>query len=579
MSDFVQHSISTETSHQAASTLDVAPNELAAFAVSYRSCAWLIAGRSIVALVLLLAGVLFNTSDATRQNLALLLPLGVLPLIAVTLALSIVYALLLRFSKINLRVQVGLQLALDVLLVTWLVWATGDLRSAYVAFYIVLISLATMLLGARGALITSVGCAVFYTATMFARLFGGRIFGAEDAASSTAASLAGAIQIVGFNNVAFFIVALLAARFAQRQTHNDEATNALKRLRALHERIVESIRSGVVTTDLNGLIYTVNHAAEEMTGYGETDLRGRHASRMFTNVEEQFAESSQAAAAGERSPRYEVECLTPEGLAVRLGYSIFPLSADTGERSGYVITFQDLTELRTLEELARRQDRLAAVGRVAAGIAHEIRNPLASISGSVQVLRSEVPADSMQAELMEIILRESDRLNRIINDYLTYARPRSITLSEADLREPLREVFTLLRHSPETLSNHTLEIVVPDEPVLAAVDTDALKQVFSNLARNALKAMPGGGKLQAELSRTSHGRVSIIFTDEGCGMSSKQVERLFEPFSSSTTGGTGLGLSIVYQIVRDHGGTINVQSREEFGTTITIELPSGEVRG
>ena len=249
---------------------------------------------------------------------------------------------------------------------------------------------------------------------------------------------------------------------------------------------------------------------------------------------------------------------------------------ETGAHTGLVITFQDLTQVRALEETSRRQDRLAAVGRVAAGIAHEIRNPLAAMRGSIQVLRSEMNGDPGQAELMEIVLRESDRLNHIITDFLTYARPRPVALADTDLREPLHETLTLLRHSPETHDEHTFEEDFPNEPIRAQADAAGLRQVFWNLSRNALAAMPAGGTLRVELRPTNYGCVRITFTDTGAGMSPVQVERLFEPFSSSTTGGTGLGLSIVYQIIRDHGGTINVRSREGHGTTIIIELPENE---
>ncbi len=549
---------------------------------SNRSRWWLIAGRASVAAALLAAGGLATVSDLLFGSRMFSLSGATLWLLATTLILSGIYAVIQHFSLLAIRTQIAVQLGLDVLLVTWLVWATGDLRSPYVAFYIIIISLASVYQGARGALVTSVGCATGYTATMIVRLIGGEIFGENlfsdnsflSLVSTPAPSLADSVQIIALNTVAFFVVALLAARFAERHTRSLEATNELAHLRALHERIVESIRSGVVTTNLKGNIFTVNRAAEEITGYTASSLRGHHASRMFGELDRRFEESTGAAETGDRSPRYETEVIAPDGLMVRLGFSIFPLSTQSGERSGYVITFQDLTELRSLEDVARRQDRLAAVGRVAAGIAHEIRNPLASISGSVQVLRAEAKSDSMQTELMDIILRESDRLNRIITDYLTYARPRPVELTETDVRQPLSETFALLRHSPETLPAHTLELDLPDDPVMIPVDGDALKQVFSNLARNSLRAMPDGGRLHAALHQEKHGRISIVFTDEGRGMSPNQVERLFEPFSSSTTGGTGLGLSIVYQIVRDHSGTINVRSQEGVGTTITIELPN-----
>jgi two-component system sensor histidine kinase PilS (NtrC family) len=259
-------------------------------------------------------------------------------------------------------------------------------------------------------------------------------------------------------------------------------------------------------------------------------------------------------------------------MHLRLGFSISPLSSEAGETTGMVITFQDLTQVRTLEETSRRQDRLAAIGRMAASIAHEIRNPLAAMRGSIQMLRSEMDNDSSQAELMEIILRESDRLNRIITDFLNYARPRSLTQARVDVGNLLHQTFALLRHSPEIGPNQTISEVLPAEPIFAEADEGQLKQVFWNLARNALQAMPQGGTLNATLELNSHNRLRIAFSDTGRGMSPDQVEHLFEPFSS-TTGGTGLGLSIVYQIIRDHGGTINVRSREGQGTTITIELP------
>jgi two-component system sensor histidine kinase PilS (NtrC family) len=238
-----------------------------------------------------------------------------------------------------------------------------------------------------------------------------------------------------------------------------------------------------------------------------------------------------------------------------------------------VITFQDLTQIRALEETSRRQDRLAAIGRMAASIAHEIRNPLAAMRGSIQMLRADMDGNSSETELMEIILRESDRLNRIISDFLNYARPRSIVQSKVDVAELLKQTFTLLRNSSEINDLHVIKEQTPDSPALIDADSEQLRQVFWNLARNALHAMPEGGTLHAMVAHNSNRRLRITFADSGRGMTPDQVEHLFEPFSS-TTGGVGLGLSIVYQIIRDHGGTINVRSREGQGTTITIELPA-----
>jgi two-component system, NtrC family, sensor histidine kinase PilS len=529
---------------------------------------WLIVGRLAIAVVLLLlAGAQWSREQLGSAGR------GALTIFFVVLILSPLYSVALRFLG-RLRVQAGAQLLIDVLLVTWLVWVTGDIHSPYAALYIIIISVASIFLGPRGALISAVGCALAFTLITIAITIGAV---APYTRNPAEANTIDAVQAIGLNDIAFLVVGLLAARLAERQSRSDveliATTQTLANLRALHERIVESIRSGVVTTDLRGRIYTFNAAAEEITGYEAEDIRGQEASILFGELATRIEVSMRAAEAGDTSPRFESDCLTPEGHIRRLGYSIFPLSTESGEHTGLVITFQDLTEVRALEETSRRQDRLAAVGRVAASIAHEIRNPLAAMRGSIQVLRSETANDSSQAELMEIILRESDRLNRIITDYLTYARQRSNVLTSVDIRDLLHETFTLLRHSPEIRADHVLEEDLPAEPALAHADAAQLRQVFWNLARNALQAMDGGGTLRAELRRASAGRLRITFNDTGRGMTPEQVERLFEPFSS-TTGGTGLGLSIVYQIIRDHGGTINVRSREGQGTTIAIELPS-----
>ena len=534
---------------------------------------WLILGRLGAALVLLLAGTLWVRGSARQESFS-----KTLPLLSVVVGLTILYSLAHRFSN-QFQFEARIQFMVDVLLTTWLVWTTGVIHSPYTALYIVIISASSLFLGPRDVVVTSVGCALAFTSCALAVFTG---FGEPQAGEILQASSYQTVQSVGLFDIAFLAVGLLSARLAERQSRSDvrlmAAAQSLANLRALHERIVESIRSGVVTTDLQGRIYTFNAAAEEITGHKQLDVRGQDASIFFGEIGEHVADSMRAAEAGEASPRLEADCLTAEGLRLRLGFTISPLFSEVGETTGTVITFQDLTHIRALEETSRRQDRLAAIGRMAASIAHEIRNPLAAMRGSIQMLHSEMDGESSQTELMEIILRESDRLNRIISDFLSYARPRSSTHATVDVGELLKQTFTLLRHSPEINDQQLIEQDVAEGPLLADADAEQLQQVFWNLARNALQAMPDGGTLRAELAKNSHDRLRITFSDTGRGMSPEQVEHLFEPFSS-TTGGTGLGLSIVYQIIRDHGGTINVRSREERGSTITIELPSESETG
>jgi len=528
---------------------------------------WLIFGRLAVAIFIVLVRVIWisgRNDEAWTQALATLL---------IVCGLTLVYSLAHRISR-TLPFQARLQFALDIILVTWLNWTTDVIHSPYIALYIVIIAAASLFLGPRDAIVTSLGCAVAFTASALAVLAG---YGTHsprllDVGSSQT------IQTVGLFDLAFLVVGLLSARLAERQSRSDvrliAATQSLASLRALHERIVESIKSGVVTTDLEGKIYTFNAAAEEITGYKRQDVHGQDASIFFGEINEIIAGSLDIHST-QSSPRFEADCLTADGLRLRLGFTISPLFSEAGDTTGTVITFQDLTHIRALEETSRRQDRLAAIGRMAASIAHEIRNPLAAMRGSIQMLRADMANDSSQTELMEIILRESDRLNRIISDFLSYARPRSINQSKVNAGELLQQTFMLLRHSAEINPSHSIEEQVPANPTLINADSEQLQQVFWNLSRNALQAMPTGGTLRATVHKNSNERLRITFSDTGRGMAPEQVEHLFEPFSS-TTGGTGLGLSIVYQIIRDHGGTINVRSREGHGTTISIELPGSE---
>ena len=527
---------------------------------------WLILGRVVSALFLFSARAIWVRESGHRAWATML------PALLAVCGLTVLYALLRRFSG-ALVFQVRFQFLIDIILVTWLVWTTDVIHSPYIALYIVVIAASSLFLSPRDAIVMSVACAVAFTTSALVVLNGSGRLPTQDLLN---AGRAQTFQSIGLFDIAFLVVGLLSARLAERQSRSDvrlkAAAQSLATLRALHERIVESIRSGLVTTDLQGRIYSFNAAAEEITGYDEADVRGQDASIFFGDIKQIIADSMDLAPLGEASPRFEADCLTADGLRLRLGFSVSPLFSELGKTTGTVITFQDLTHIRALEETSRRQDRLAAIGRMAASIAHEIRNPLAAMRGSIQMLRADMPGESSQTQLMEIILRESDRLNRIISDFLNYARPRSIIQSKVDVGELLKQTFTLLRHSAEVKENQTIEAEVPASPVLINADSEQLQQVFWNLARNALQAMPTGGTLRAGVQNHSHNRLRIAFSDTGRGMAPQQVEHLFEPFSS-TTGGTGLGLSIVYQIIRDHGGTINVHSREGRGTTITIELP------
>lgn len=525
----------------------------------------LVIGRLVVVFLLLVSSWIWysGSTDFSFEKF----PEGGFLVFIVSVGLTAAYFLLLRLSK-QLAWQVRLQFLLDALLITWLVWRTGDITSPNIILYIVLISVSSLFLKPRSTILMAFVCvALFVLLAILTALSVIEPFGTQQTTSRI-------IQIVSLQVVAFLVVGLLAAKIAERHSSGDElieATKSLANLRALHERIIESIRSGLITTDLEGTIYTFNTAACEITGYKAEEMQGRSIFSLFGDIRESIELSLKSEA--EQLPRFEADLVTPDGFAIRIGYSITQLYSEDNQSSGLIITFQDLTEIRSMEESVRRKDRLAAVGRVGAGLAHEIRNPLGAMRGAIQVLQSNTPPESVQADLMSIILRESDRLNSIITNFLSYARPKVGNYSETDVCEAIRDTVKLLRHSPEIKENHVLEDILPPRPVFISADSTQLKQIFWNLARNAIQAMPDGGKLTVRLETIPNNKIKIVFEDTGAGMSPDQVEQLFEPFSNSTSGGTGLGLSIVYQIIRDHNGTINVRSFEGEGTTITVDLP------
>lgn len=528
----------------------------------------LIIGRLLVIFLLLVATWVWNSGHFKLSFEEF--PQSLFIAFVIFVGLTIAYFFILRLNK-NYSWQIITQFFLDALLITWLVWQTGDLGSPYITLYTILIAISSIFFKARGTLLLALFCISLFTILCFSTTFA--FIGSSGALRDNSKI----IQILAFNIVGCLVVGLLASRLSNQNESGAklrETEKDLINLRVLHERIVESIRSGLITTDLNGKIYTFNQSAEEITGFKSAEMVGNNISQILGDVERAFIPAIERTETGNQPIRYETDIFTPEGFAVHIGYSITPLFAENGETTGLIITFQDLTDIRSMEESIRRKDRLAAVGRVAAGLAHEIRNPLGAMRGAIQVMQSQIPPESTQASLMEIILRESDRLNKIITNFLTYARPRVNNFSDVNLCEALNDTFTLLKHSPDIKENHNLDFEIPDEPVNISADSTQLKQIFWNLARNAIQAMPDGGTLSLELKPLPQKRVQIVFADTGCGMSPEQVEQLFEPFSNSTTGGTGLGLSIVYQIVRDHNGTINVRSLEEVGTTITIEFPN-----
>jgi two-component system, NtrC family, sensor histidine kinase PilS len=539
-----------------------------------RKLQWLLVSRLAIAGVLLMAVGIFEKEQGSRSFMPVLAIVSMVILVA-----SAIYSLVLNKSTAY-RMQGYIQIAVDLGIVTWLVYRTGDVESPFLALYLVIIFGASTLFGRREVSLLGSSGAFLYALTGVLAMTGILPRAGGWPAYETV-SLEWAQFMFALNLLAIFAVMALSGHLAERAHRSESdlatATKELAENRLFNDRIIESVRSGLVTTDLRGHIMTFNRAAEEITGFKAHDVRGVNIYRVFGDIEKQIEVGLESIRTRSRLPRFDIGCKTADGHEIHLGFSVAPLVDESEQERGYVLTFQDLTEVMELEREVRRQERLAALGKMAAGLAHEIRNPLASMRGSVQVLASELDLSRDQLQLMQIVLRESDRLNLIVSDFLTYARPPRIERTVIELSSILSETVALLRNSPELRPDHQVLEDYPQDPLHYNGDPNQMRQIFWNLSRNAIQAMPFGGELRVGLRAETGEEVSITFIDTGRGMSREQKERLFEPFSSSS-GGTGLGMAIVYQLVRDHNGKILVESEAGKGTNISIKLPaSGRV--
>jgi two-component system sensor histidine kinase PilS (NtrC family) len=278
------------------------------------------------------------------------------------------------------------------------------------------------------------------------------------------------------------------------------------------------------------------------------------------------------------SLRAEYTFARADGRQIEMGLSAASLVTPRGE-IGFLLTFQDVTENRKLEREARVQQRLAAVGEMAAGIAHEIRNPLASMSGSIQILRQELPLTEEQEQLMDIVMRESERLNDTIRSFLAYARPQRQAMVRMDVRQIVTDTARLLQNSSERHETHDIVVDVPAGPVWLQADHSQVRQVVWNLATNGLRAMADGGRLTLSVPAPEAGdtQVAIAVSDEGVGIAPDDLDGIFQPFRGAFARGTGLGLSIVHRIVSDYGGEVQVTSNPGKGTTVQVRFPAAAV--
>ena len=501
---------------------------------------------------------------------------------------TILYALFLKTIR-DLNRYAFLQIIVDQLFITILIYFTGGKESFFPIAYIFSIIATSMIFYKRGALFSASLSSFLYGLLLLLQLHHWvdplgqlAIYDASQVFYSLIIYIA-----------TFYIVALLSSAISEelkkKKKELIQKQVDYNQLETFNRNIIQSLDSGLLTVDLSGKINFLNRTAEKILNRSEKELKDSSIDDLFPRINRVIEEVKKKTF--ELPPDYrrsETLLTNHDGRKIYLGFSISPLTDPAGSLIGHTLIFQDITKFKEMEEQVKRVDKMAAVGVLAAGMAHEIRNPLASLSGSIQMLKSELALDVSQQHLMEITLRESERLNALITDFMLFAQPPQTNKIVYPVRRIVDETIDLFTHSPSF--HDGIRIVRPNghEEIRAPIDPNQMKQVFWNLFINAAQSMSHGGEIEVQLGKANAWGLSslslssqlkgmewvkISIIDSGSGIAPEEKEKIFEPFFTTKENGTGLGLSIVHRIIENHNGLIKVESELGKGSTFTLFLP------
>lgn len=520
--------------------------------------------RIIVSFLFLAATLLFEYQDSSVE-IERFQP-GVIRLMAFSFVFSVLSLLSLNKQRFT-PFLTYLQVIWDLSFVTVLILFTGGILSPYSFLYLLSIMIAGMLLGRRQALYTASLCGILYGTILDFQYFGYLSFiglSQEDAHQFGAFQL---FYTISFNLIAFGLTAFITGLLAERARLSEEALQRssidYSELAQLNTAIVAHSDSGLLTTTVAGRIRVFNPYAEAIVGLSQSDAYDKPIDFVFPQLSGQFFPNCDPT-------NREFEYRKTDGTVMHLGYRVGPFNDSEGTLAGYIVNFRDITAIRRMEIALKKADRLAALGELSARMAHEIRNPLAALCGSVQLLSSSSGLRENDARLLTIVTREAARLDALISEFLMYARPAPPQLETVPLRRYIEDEFIFLAHDPR-FASIALHNMVPAY-VDVTVDPNQLHQVIINLMQNAADAMPDGGGVMVESSSTP-ATVSISITDNGSGIAENDAQHLFEPFWTTKPSGTGLGLAISYRIIEAHGGSLTVELPPTGGCRFVITLP------
>lgn len=504
-------------------------------------------------------------------------------LIAAIYFITVFYIFLLKVMQ-DLVKLAYLQLLMDTLTASAVIFATGGIESIFSFLYFLTIINGSILLYRRGGMIIASFSSILYSLLLDLHYYGiihpiGSLMMFPAMHRSTHF-----FYMIIVNVAAFYVVAFLSSYLAEQARRSKvelrERQDDIIQLEALNDWIIRSITSGLIAMDSESNIILFNPAAEEIFGFNASQVIGRNIAKVLPSVRPHVGKAVQAP--GRRQNIVDLEYTHPEGRKVFLRCSMSPLSIPKGGRQkGEILVFQDLTELKQIEEEMKKVEGLALIGELAAGIAHEVRNPLASISGSIQMLREDLDQNETSRRLMDIILREIGRLNNLVGDFLLFARPKEAKIEQFDLNELILDSLAIFKHGEERGYKIRIETAL-SEGIMIASDPEQIRQVLWNLFVNAREAMSDGGRLYVKTEKVFSGgpvldgkdTVRIVIGDTGEGFSGKALSHLFTPFFTTKEGGTGLGLAVVKRVVEGLKGKVSGRNRAEGGAEITILLPT-----